>query len=314
MAKEVDTLVAVVPGGAGTRNLINAAVLAALGPRGILINVARGSVVDEVALIEALRSGTILAAGLDVYADEPRVPQALIDLDNVVLVPHIGSATHHTRGRMGRLVVENLRSWFDGRGPVTPVPETPWPAAANRGSVDGPPRGAPVVDTDRLVLRKFTPHDAGFILRLLNEPSFLQSIGDRGVRTIEQAIHYLADGPIQSYARHGHGLYLVVLKETLQPIGMCGLLKRDRFPDADLGYAFLPEFWSRGYACESAAAVLRFARSSLALSRIVAFVSPGNAASVRVLEKLGFSFAGGTKLEPDASEVALYELCSIEEC
>jgi lactate dehydrogenase-like 2-hydroxyacid dehydrogenase len=101
-------------------------VLAALGPRGIFINVARGSVVDQPALIDALRSGKVLAAGLDVFADEPRVPQALLELDNVVLLPHIGSATHHTRGLMGRLVVDNLRSWFAGRGPLTPVPETPW--------------------------------------------------------------------------------------------------------------------------------------------------------------------------------------------
>jgi lactate dehydrogenase-like 2-hydroxyacid dehydrogenase len=114
MAKDVDTLVAILPGGAQTRGLIDAWVLAALGPRGILVNV------------EALRSGTILAAGLDVFADEPRVPKALLELDNVVLAPHVGSATHHTRGLMGNLVIENLRSWFEGRGPVTPVPETPW--------------------------------------------------------------------------------------------------------------------------------------------------------------------------------------------
>jgi lactate dehydrogenase-like 2-hydroxyacid dehydrogenase len=127
MAKDVDTLLAIVPGGPLTKGLISAAVLAALGPDGIFVNVARGSVVDELALIEALRSGTILAAGLDVFADEPRVPQALLELDNVVLLPHVGSATRHTRGRMGQLVVDNLRSWFEGRGPVTPVRETPWP-------------------------------------------------------------------------------------------------------------------------------------------------------------------------------------------
>jgi len=126
MANDVDTLVAIVPGGSATRHLVDASVLAALGPRGIFINVARGSVVDQPALIDALRSGKVFAAGLDVFADEPRVPQALLELDNVVLLPHIGSATHHTRGLMGRLVVDNLRSWFAGRGPLTPVPETPW--------------------------------------------------------------------------------------------------------------------------------------------------------------------------------------------
>jgi len=130
MAKDVDTLLAILPGGPATKGLIDAAVLAALGPDGILINVARGSVVDEPALVEALRSETILAAGLDVFADEPRVPQPLLELDNVVLLPHVGSATRHTRGLMGRLVVDNLLSWFEGRGPLTPVPETPWPRRA----------------------------------------------------------------------------------------------------------------------------------------------------------------------------------------
>jgi lactate dehydrogenase-like 2-hydroxyacid dehydrogenase len=130
MAREVDTLVLVVPGGPGTRHLVNADVLAALGPRGILLNVARGSVVDEEALVRALRDGTILGAGLDVFADEPRVPAALLDNDNVVVLPHIGSASHRTRGLMGQMVVDNLMSWFDGGKPLTPVLETPWPRPA----------------------------------------------------------------------------------------------------------------------------------------------------------------------------------------
>ena len=126
MAQDVDTLLAIVPGGSTTRHLVDASVLAALPVHAWVVNVARGSVVDEPALIEALRSRKILAAGLDVFADEPRVPQALLELENVVVVPHIGSATNHTRGLMGRLVVDNVRSWFAGRGPLTPVPETPW--------------------------------------------------------------------------------------------------------------------------------------------------------------------------------------------
>jgi lactate dehydrogenase-like 2-hydroxyacid dehydrogenase len=124
MARDVDTLVAIVPGGKETRHLVDARVLEALGPRGIFVNVARGSVVDQDALVRALQQRTILAVGLDVFADEPRVPQALVDLDNAVLIPHCASATHHTRARMGRLVVDNLISWFEGRGPLTPVPET----------------------------------------------------------------------------------------------------------------------------------------------------------------------------------------------
>jgi lactate dehydrogenase-like 2-hydroxyacid dehydrogenase len=126
MARSVDILMSVAPGGAGTRHLINAEVLAALGPEGIVINVGRGTVVDEEALIRALNAKTILGAGLDVFEDEPRVPQALIDIPHVVLLPHVGSASHHTRNLMGQLVVDNLLSWFSGKGPITPVPETPW--------------------------------------------------------------------------------------------------------------------------------------------------------------------------------------------
>ncbi len=126
MAKAVDVLLSVAPGGAATHGIINAEVLAALGPEGILVNVGRGTVVDEPALIAALKAGKILSAGLDVFADEPRVPQALIDMPHVVLLPHVGSASHHTRRLMGQLVVDNLISWFSGKGPLTPVPETPW--------------------------------------------------------------------------------------------------------------------------------------------------------------------------------------------
>jgi lactate dehydrogenase-like 2-hydroxyacid dehydrogenase len=125
LAAAVDTLIVVLPGGAQTRHMVDSEVLRALGPNGVLINVARGSVVDEAALIEALQAGTILAAGLDVFADEPQVPEVLHAMENVVLLPHIGTATHHTRGLMGDLVVANVRSWFAGNGPITPVPETP---------------------------------------------------------------------------------------------------------------------------------------------------------------------------------------------
>ncbi|TWB56665.1 2-hydroxyacid dehydrogenase [Nitrospirillum viridazoti] len=125
LARAVDVLVVVTPGGAETRNLVDAAVLKALGPDGILVNIARGTVVDEQALVAALRDGTILGAGLDVFAHEPQVPQALLDLDNAVLLPHVGSATTHTRQAMGQLVVDNLVAWAQGRPVLTPVPETP---------------------------------------------------------------------------------------------------------------------------------------------------------------------------------------------
>jgi lactate dehydrogenase-like 2-hydroxyacid dehydrogenase len=125
MAKEVDTLVIIVPGGAGTAKMVNADVMKALGPRGVIVNVARGSVVDEQALISALKSGAILAAGLDVFEKEPNVPDELRSMQNVVLLPHIGSASVVTRNAMDQLVVDNLKVWFAGKPPLTPVAETP---------------------------------------------------------------------------------------------------------------------------------------------------------------------------------------------
>jgi len=125
MAKAVDTLVVIVPGGPSTAKMINADVLKALGPRGVVINVARGSVIDEEALIAALKSGAILAAGLDVFAKEPAVPDELKAMQNVVLLPHIGSASVVTRNAMDQLVVDNLKAWFAGKPPLTPIAETP---------------------------------------------------------------------------------------------------------------------------------------------------------------------------------------------
>lgn len=125
MAKAVDTLVVIVPGGPGTTKMINADVMKALGPRGVIINVARGTVVDEQAMIAALKSGTILAAGLDVFEREPNVPDELKAMQNVVLLPHIGSASVVTRNAMDQLVVDNLKAWFAGKPPLTPVAETP---------------------------------------------------------------------------------------------------------------------------------------------------------------------------------------------
>jgi lactate dehydrogenase-like 2-hydroxyacid dehydrogenase len=125
MAKAVDTLVVIVPGGPSTAKMINADVMKALGPRGVIINVARGSVIDEEAMVAALKSGTILAAGLDVFANEPTVPDELKAMQNVVLLPHIGSASVVTRNAMDQLVVDNLKAWFAGKPPLTPLSETP---------------------------------------------------------------------------------------------------------------------------------------------------------------------------------------------
>jgi lactate dehydrogenase-like 2-hydroxyacid dehydrogenase len=126
MARDVDTLVVIVPGGAATQHLINKTVMEALGPNGILINIARGSVVDEKALIAALKNKTIYAAGLDVFADEPNVPAELIAMENVVLFPHVGSASIYTRDAMDQLVVDNIVAWANGNAPISPVAETPW--------------------------------------------------------------------------------------------------------------------------------------------------------------------------------------------
>ena len=127
MARDVDTLMVIVPGGPATANMINAEVFKALGPNGILINMARGSVVDEPALIEALKSRTIYSAGLDVFAKEPQVPKELLEMDHIVLFPHLGSSTEVTRAAMDQLVVDNILAWAAGKPPLTPVPETPYP-------------------------------------------------------------------------------------------------------------------------------------------------------------------------------------------
>ena len=126
MARAVDVLMVIVPGGPATRNMIDAEVLEALGPDGILINIARGSVVDEPALIAALKERKIMAAGLDVFVNEPEVPEELLAMDNVVLFPHLGSASVFTREKMDQLLVDNILAWAAGKPPLTPVPETPW--------------------------------------------------------------------------------------------------------------------------------------------------------------------------------------------
>ena len=126
MARAVDVLLVIVPGGPATRNMIDATVLEALGPQGIVINVARGSVIDEPALIDALKQGKIMAAGLDVFAKEPDVPEELLAMENVVLLPHVGSASVVTREKMDQLVADNILAWAAGKPPLTPVPETPW--------------------------------------------------------------------------------------------------------------------------------------------------------------------------------------------
>lgn len=148
----------------------------------------------------------------------------------------------------------------------------------------------PVAETERLRLRYLTLDDAPFILELLNEPSFLENIGDRGVRSLEDAERYIRDGPMASYARHGFGLFLVELKATGESAGICGLLRREVMEDVDIGFAFLPRFWSKGYAVEAATETMRLSRWEFGIPRVVAVTAPHNVASARVLEKIGLRF------------------------
>jgi RimJ/RimL family protein N-acetyltransferase len=163
-----------------------------------------------------------------------------------------------------------------------------------------------VLETERLVLRRLSPDDAEFILGLLNDPSFLRYIGDKGVRTLDDARDYIANGPVDSYRRNGFGLYRTELKERSIPIGICGLVKRDTLDDPDIGFAFLPRFWRKGYAIESASAVLAHALDVLKLGRILAIVSPDNHASIKVLTKLGLRFDRRVRLSEDGKDLELF--------
>jgi RimJ/RimL family protein N-acetyltransferase len=155
-----------------------------------------------------------------------------------------------------------------------------------------------VLHTERLSLCRLTFEDAEFILRLVNEPSWLEFIGDKGVRSLEDARDYLTAGPIASYERHGFGLYLVRRKSDGARLGMCGLIKRDTLPHVDIGFAFLPEHWGQGYAYEASAAVLEHAERDHKLPRILAITSPHNQSSIRVLERIGLRFERLMELTP----------------
>lgn len=165
-----------------------------------------------------------------------------------------------------------------------------------------------VLETQRLTLRHATSDDADFMLRLLNEPSFIRFIGDRGVRTLDDAERYIADRLVGSYERHGYGLYVVERREEPGPIGICGLVKRDALPDADIGFAFLPEFWSAGYAYESAAAVKQHALGALGMARLLAITNDDNVASIRLVEKLGLAYVRMMELAPGEAPVRLFAL------
>jgi len=163
-----------------------------------------------------------------------------------------------------------------------------------------------VIECARLTLRELVLQDAHFILRLLNEPGFLRFIGDKGVRTLADARDYIAKGPMDSYRRYGFGLYLTSLRHCGTPIGICGLVKRDSLADVDVGFAFLSSHWSKGYAAESAAAVLAHGTQILGIKRIVAITTPDNFGSIAVLEKIGLRFEGRIRLVKDGPELNLF--------
>lgn len=163
-----------------------------------------------------------------------------------------------------------------------------------------------VLQTERLILRELSLDDAPFIFELVNEPSWIRFIGDRGVRTLDDARAYILKGPMAMYDRCGFGLYMTARKEDGVPLGMCGLIKRDALPDVDIGFAFLPRYWGKGYAIEAAAAVLAHGKRALGLGRIVAITSPDNQSSMKLLEKIGFVFERRIVLPGDTTEVNLF--------
>lgn len=165
-----------------------------------------------------------------------------------------------------------------------------------------------VLETSRLILRRLTPDDADFMLELLNDPGWLRFIGDRGVRTAEDARAYIRQSAVASYARHGFGMYLTALKDGGAPAGICGLIRRDGLDDVDVGFAFLPAFRGQGLAAEAALASVEYGMKTLGLRRLVAITTQDNHASIRVLEKIGMRFERLVRLPGDTEELRLFAI------
>jgi RimJ/RimL family protein N-acetyltransferase len=165
-----------------------------------------------------------------------------------------------------------------------------------------------ILDTERLLLRTIEVDDAAFYFKLVNDPSFLEHIGDKGIRSVEQAHAAIVDGPREMQQRLGHSLYMVERKSDGALLGMCGLIKRDSLPGVDIGYALLPPYWGQGYAHEAAFAVRDHARDVIGLKRLLGITSPGNHSSIRLLEKLGLGFVEFTHLPPDNKPTNLYAM------
>jgi ribosomal-protein-alanine N-acetyltransferase len=185
------------------------------------------------------------------------------------------------------------------KGPSQP------PSSAQVMTTSGESMGS-VLETPRLSMRRLAPGDSAFLVELMNEPPYIDNIGDRGVRTVADAMRYIEEKYTASYVRHGFGLYLVGLKAGAAPMGICGLVRRESLDHPDLGFAFLRRFWSMGYATEAAGATLGHARETLKLSYVYGVVSPKNARSIRLLEHLGFHYVRSLELPGQASESHLY--------
>lgn len=163
-----------------------------------------------------------------------------------------------------------------------------------------------ILETERLILREIVESDAEFILDLLNQPSFIKYVGNRGIDTLEKARDVIENRYRQSYAEFGYGLYIVELKETGEPMGFCGFVRREGLPDADIGFAFLPQFEKKGFAFESASALMKYGKEKLKLSRVLAITTQKNESSVRLLRKLGFEFESLIKLPHSPEELNLF--------
>lgn len=163
-----------------------------------------------------------------------------------------------------------------------------------------------VLETERLLLSRLSYDDCDFIVELLNEPAFHRYIGDKEVRSRDDAREYLRKGPIGSYERHGFGMFLVRNKSDNAPMGMCGLVKREEFDAPDVGFAFLRKYWGKGYAAESVIAVLEYGKNILQLPRIIAMADPDNESSIRLLEKLGLEFTGMVRMPGETREINMY--------
>ena len=165
-----------------------------------------------------------------------------------------------------------------------------------------------ILETARLRLRTITPDDAAFYYALVNDPTWLQFIGDKGIRSVEQACTAIIDGPMAMQQRHGHSLYVMERKEDGQALGLCGLIRRDFLPDVDIGYAIRPEHFGRGYTYEAAQAVLELARGPLGISRVLGLTAPGNVNSIRLLNKLGLRFEEIKLLPPGDRPTNIYAI------